>query len=264
MNIPKNYQVTIPGVANVTLNYVANTRTDEVVTTMGGAIVLNLIKPYDGFPAGARVIVNPVTQYLVAQTPTSGVKTLGRAYGTRVHANVGDRVQVFSDPTARRITPYGSSQGETLRTSTANVNVPGLLTTGVVESTSWSVKDTVGNGEIRNTNRIAGLNVLNGLIRADAIKVSNTGKIQDGQWSSQLRMTTVNLVVAGRQIPVDVAPNTSIDVAGLGRVTLNWQGKAPSQRISRIDALRIKLDTARAGLPAGAVVEVSVAITQFG
>ncbi|HWU22435.1 MAG TPA: choice-of-anchor P family protein, partial [Nocardioides sp.] len=47
----------------------------------------------------------------------------------------------------------------------------------------------------------AGLSLLSGLIRADAIKVVAHGRVKDGHWSSSMSMTTVNLVVAGQRIP---------------------------------------------------------------
>jgi hypothetical protein len=50
-----------------------------------------------------------------------------------------------------------------------------------------------------------------------------------------------------------------IDVANLGRVTINHQKKTTNANLIR--AIVIKLDTARAGLPVGAEVEVGVATT---
>ena len=71
------------------------------------------------------------------------------------------------------------------------------------------------------------------------------------------------LVIAGQAIPINVSPNTAIDVAGLGRVELNKQGVSESQKINRIDGLRITLNTAQAGLPVGAVIEFAIAATQM-
>ncbi len=79
-----------------------------------------------------------------------------------------------------------------------------------------------------------------------------------------MKMTTVNLVIAGNAIPVNVSPNTSIDVAGLGKVELNKQGVDAGKKINRIDGLRITLNTAQAGLPpVGAVIEFAIAATQM-
>ena len=67
------------------------------------------------------------------------------------------------------------------------------------------------------------------------IKVSAFGKMQDGDWTGRLRMTTLNLVIAGQKIPVDVGPNTNIDVAGLGMVAVNSSADGPRRRAAELD-----------------------------
>ena len=265
VRIPKNYAVTIPGLASITLNVHMHGKIDTTVATQAWAIGVTLLKPRAGYKAGVTVLVNPVNQYLSEAEPATGAKIRGQAYGTRVQAHVGDEIQVVSDPTALVNVPYGSSHGKTLQNQTLGVNVPGLLNTGVVTSTSYSTKDDMGNAVIRNTNETAGLNLLGGLIKADVIKVMAFGKMQDGKWTSRMRMTTVNLVIAGNQIPINVGPNTIIDVAGLGEVAINLQQKNPNGAPqNRIYGIRITLDTARAGLPIGAVIELGVAGTSIG
>ena len=265
IRIPKNYAVTIPGLANITLNVHLHGKVGTTVATQAWAIGVTLLKPRAGYKAGVTVIVNPINQYLAESEPATGAKIRGQAYGTRVQANVGDDIEVVSDPTALVSVPYGSSHGKTLKNQTLGVNVPGLLTTGVVSSTTNSTKDDVGNASIRNANETAGLNLLGGLIKADVIKVTAVGKMQDGKWTSRMTMTTVNLVVAGQQIPINVGPNTIIDVAGLGTVAINLQQKNPhGAPQNRITGVKITLDTERAGLPIGAVIELGVATTTIG
>ncbi|WP_435770171.1 choice-of-anchor P family protein [Nocardioides sp. SYSU DS0651] len=260
VRIPQNYSVTIPGVANISLNYMAHVSTPELTATRAWAIGVQLLEARDGFSAGTTIIVNPVNQYLQEAVPSNGARLAGFAYGTRVQAKVGDQIKVVSDPTAYIATPYGSSNGNTQRNTTATVNIPSLLNTGAVTSTTTSSKDGL-DATVTNTHKVVGLNLLSGLIKADAIEVSATGRYVNGQWTSGMKMTAVNLVVAGRSIPINVSPNTSIDVAGLGKVEINKQQTAPAQRINRIDGIKITLDTARAGLPVGAVIELAVAAT---
>ncbi|MDZ5621357.1 choice-of-anchor P family protein [Nocardioides sp. HM23] len=262
VRIPKNYAVTIPGVASITLNVHLHASSDEAVATNGWAIGITLLKPRAGYAAGVTVMVNPVNQFLSEAVPATGAKLFGQAYGTRVKAHVGEAAQIISDPTARVSAPSGSSHGRTIQNQTLGVRVPGLLTTGVVTSTTNSTKDDAGNAEMRNTNEIARLNVLGGLIRAEALKVLAYGKVQGGKWTSRMRMTFVNLVIAGQKIPIDVGRNTVIDVAGLGEVAINLQQKNPNgARQNLINGIRITLDTERAGLPIGAVIEIGVAGT---
>jgi len=266
LNIPKNYAVTIPGVASVTLNYTLHGKIEQeegdLIGTIGWAVGVTLLQPLGGYSAGVTLLVNPVNQYLSEVAPSSGASLAGAAYGTRVQAHVGDEITVVSDPTARVLTPMGGSNGRTLRNSTLRVNVPGVLTTGAVTSTTTSDKDGFGNAQITNTNQVAGVNLLGGLVRANAIKVTASGKLQDGQWTSDMKMELVNLVIAGNKIPIDVAPNTILNVAGLGQVALNLQQTSTNGAYQNaIAAVRITLDTARAGLPIGAVIELGVAYT---
>lgn len=262
LNIPKNYQVTIPGIATVTMNYSLHGRIDELVGTIGWALGVHLLKARADYPAGAAVLINPVNQYLAESDPSNTATLAGNAYGTRVRADVGDEVKVVSDPTAHVGTPIGSSNGRTITNSTLSSRVSGLLTTGIIQSTTTSTKDAFGNAEIINTNRTAGLNVLNGLIKADAVKVTATSRLVSGTWTHSEKLELVNLVVAGQSIPIDVGPNTVINVADLGTVSINVQ-QASFNGLYRtgIIGVRIVLDTARAGLPVGAVVELGVANT---
>jgi hypothetical protein len=60
-----------------------------------------------------------------------------------------------------------------------------------------------------------------------------------------------------------VGPNTSIDVAGLGKVEINARGVSSDAMFNAIVGVRITVDTARAGLPAGATIELATAATQM-
>ncbi|WP_141004023.1 choice-of-anchor P family protein [Nocardioides humi] len=266
LNIPKNYAVTIPGVASVTLNYTLHGKIEQpegdLIGTMGWAVGVTLLQPLGGYSAGVTLLVNPVNQYLSEVAPSSGASFGGTAYGSRVQANVSDAVTVVSDPTARVGTPVGGSNGRTLSNSTLAVRVPGVLNTGAITSTTMSKKDAFGNGEITNTNRTTGINLLGGLVKANAVKVTAAGKLQDGQWTSDMKMELVNLVIAGQKIPIDVSPNTILNIAGLGQVALNLQQTNTNGAYQNaITAVRVTLDTAQAGLPIGAVIELGVAYT---
>lgn len=260
VDLPDNFAASIPGVATVSLNYAANSKGTDTTNTIGWALAIQLLKPRDGFNAGTTIILNPVSQAMLYANPDVAATVGGHAYGTRVQANVGDQVKVVSDPTARIVTPVATSGGNELRNTTATINLPGLLTTGAVTSTSTSAK-TGKDATVVNSNKTVGLNLLNGLIKADVIEVTASGKRVNGVWTGQLKMTTVNLVVAGQTIPLNVGPNTRIDVLGLGEVVVNRQVQSTTNRQNLIQALYIKLDTARAGLPVGAVIEVGVAAT---
>lgn len=263
LNIPKNYQVTIPGVANVQMNWSQSTHDGSGSANIGWALSLTLLEPRQGMPANVTILLNPETQFLSNTVPSPGAVLYGMAYGTQAKVAAGDLARIESGPTAFIGTPFDSSHNKTLLRTTATVNVPGVLTTGAVTTTSTSDKDTLGNAYIRNTSQVAGLNLLGGLVKATAIKVVAYGRMQDGVWTRSLKMTTVNLVIAGHAIPVDVGPNTTINVAGLGKVVINARSSNPTTHSNEIAAVRITLGTPKGNLPVGAVIELAVAATQI-
>jgi hypothetical protein len=95
--------------------------------------------------------------------------------------------------------PPGSSGGKTATNTTATVNVPGVINLGTVTSTSTSYAEP-GFAEVTTTNETAGLNLFNGTITADALKVVSTSKKQNGVLTRSMKLTFVNLKVAGQQM----------------------------------------------------------------
>ncbi|HJQ03798.1 MAG TPA: choice-of-anchor P family protein [Nocardioides sp.] len=263
LNIPHNYQVTIPGVANVQMNWSQSTHDGTGSANIGWGLSLTLLEPRQGMPANVTILLNPETQFLSNATPSPGAVLFGMAYGTQAKVAAGDLARIESGPTAFIGTPFDGSHGNTLQNTTATVNVPGVLNTGVVTTTSTSTKDTLGNADILNTSKVAGLNLLGGLIKATAIKVAAHGRVQDGRWAQSMGLSFVNLVVAGRAIPLNVAPNTTINVAGLGKVVINARTTNPTTHSNEIAAVRITLGTPKGNLPVGAVIELAVAATQI-
>jgi hypothetical protein len=117
----------------------------------------------------------------------------------------------------------------------------------------------VGSSDAYAENQIARVNVLDGFVTADAIKVkSHVAKTADGHVEEQ-SMTFANLKVAGKSIPLTTKPNTRINVAGVAEVTINWQVSASGY--SGIIGVRVLLSTKRLGLPAGADIHLGVAST---
>ncbi|GAA3681582.1 hypothetical protein GCM10022237_45630 [Nocardioides ginsengisoli] len=260
VTIPKNFSVTVPGVAIVSLNYDMSGTDANGAIALNWAIAVQLLKPQGDFNVGTTILVNPVNQSLLKAEPSGGAVLGGFAFGTKIAANVGSDIKVVSDPTAQIGVPFSSSGGKTLRNTTATLAVPGLLNTGAITSTSTSTKNGK-DAEITTSNELVGLNVLGGLIKADAIKVTAHGKRVGSTWTGDMSMTLVNLVIAGQTIPINVSPNTTINIANLGKVEINRQVTNKNLRSNQIHAIRITLDTAKAGLPVGAVIEIGSAAT---
>jgi hypothetical protein len=260
-DIPKNYTVTIPNVAQVSINGAVSAAKDGARATRAWGLAVVLLQARGDAPAGARIFVNPLFQMVTPIDLEEGAVLGGTAYGTRVRAESDGTVKVTSGPTAAVRTPYSGSNGTTLGNNTAAVNIPGLLTTAAVGSATTSSRSGESDAVVHNTNEVATVNLLGGLVTADAIRVVARGTQTSGVYRGTMKMSLLNLTVGGRAIPVDVAPNTAIHVAGLGRVVVNQQ--VQRGKVNVIRGVYITLDTSRAGLPVGATIEIAVASTSI-
>lgn len=257
VNIPKNYKVSIPGVVTIVINATYSQELDGgVLTHTGYGLGLWLLNPYQGAPTGSTIILNPTFAGMAPPVPVEQPTVGGYAYGTQVLASVGSDVKGQVGKTATVGVPPGSSGGKTSTNTTATVKVPGVINLGAVTSTTTSFAEP-GFAEVETTNETAGLNLFNGLITADALKVVSMSKKENGVLTRSMKLTFVNLVVAGQPIDINVAPNTTINVAGLGKVVINDQIK--TFNANRIRGIYIKLLEPRGGLETGAEVEVAVA-----
>lgn len=262
LEIKRNLTVTVKGVATITLNAFATGTASGSRASQGWGIGVALLKDQGTVPAGSVIMVNPVYQTAVPANPAVATFS-GDAFGARAVAKVGDGTTVEVPPSAIVRTPPGGSDGETLRNTTAGVNVAGVLTTGAVESTSTS--DTFGtnnkNADIVNTAQLARVNLLNGLVTADAIKVRARSHREAGVCTGGGGLTLVNLKIAGRAIPVDVKPNTTITIEGVAKVIVNQRIRSGCATLAR--GVYVELLKPRGELPLGATVEIAKAQTRI-
>lgn len=257
VNIPQNYKVSIPGVATVVLNGTVQTPQDGgILYNQGYGIGIWLLHSQGTAPAGSTIFLNPTFAALAPGIPVNQPQVGGYAYGTQVLVNGGSSISGQVGKTAAIGPPPGGTGGRTSTNTTATVNVSGVLKAGAVTSTTTATVSPT-SADVTTTNEIAGVNLFDGLITADAIKVTAHSKKVDGTLTRDMRLEFVNLVVAGNAIPANVGPNTTIDVAGLGKVVINDQ--IQTFNANRVRGIYIKLLEPRGGLQAGAEVEVAVA-----
>lgn len=258
VDIPRNYTLSIPGVATVVANGSMTVEKAGGKFTTGWGLAVTLLQARAGAPAGARIILNPTFAATLPPRPVDAAQVGGMAYGTHITSEAGSEISIEAGRSAPVGTPPSGSNNQSLTNSTLSVRVPGVINAGAIESISRSVT-IPGYAEVTNTNQIANLYLFSGLIRAKAIKVTAHSKRVDGQFTADQKLELIGLVIAGKQIDVNVAKNTTINVANLGRVTINEQTRTVNANMVR--ALVIKLSTARAGLPIGAEIEIGVANT---
>ncbi|GAB3866415.1 hypothetical protein GCM10028801_38580 [Nocardioides maradonensis] len=257
-----NSGLTIPGVVTIGFNAQAISTTADSAAILGAGMKITLLENASGTSAGASVLLNPIVDFLQPDNVDMPGSPLGGvAFGTYVAANVGNQVQVKSDPTAVIFMPQGGTSGSPRTATVATANLPGVLNAGAVTSTATGIR-TEALSQSTMSSTVAGLNLFNGLISAQAIGTTSTASVGSTS-TAKGSMTLVGLTIAGRTIPINTAPNTTIHVANLGTVTINQQmTDVRPGYIHQVTTygLHVVLDTAQAGLPVGA--EVYVAASQ--
>jgi hypothetical protein len=243
-------RIDVPHVARITVNHQQTTSTTVSKRLTVEALRIDLLKGNTlGLDAG-RIIISSSTSG--ASKPTYFAAS-GVAYGTNV--TVGSLVT--SGPTAYVGMPCGGTGGETVKNKVAGVSLPGLVKVKAVSSTSQSKE---GNGSTTATlsDEVAGVNLLGGVVTADAVSVRATSKrSSSGLTSSDSGTEIENLKVLGRRIKVTSKANQAIDVVGLGTLTLH----KTVEQANGLDVIGLELTLGQdqGGVKAGTVVQVAVA-----
>jgi hypothetical protein len=261
VKVPENFNVTIPGVLSLTLNAVQKTATPNGILVQTSALDLTLLKPRGSAPLGSEITLNPAEIGVANSTKPAPVSLGGFAYGSQIDGTVTGVAKIHSGTTAQVVVPASGTGGQTIVNSTAAINAAPVLSLGAIESTATgSTSTTVASSS--TSYELARLNVLNGLIKADAIKgVATVTRAADGTLVPTASTTFVNLVVAGIKIPLNVSPNTVINVAGLATITINQQ--AFLSNTAAVRGIDIKLTVAKYGLPIGAEIEIGAALADI-
>jgi hypothetical protein len=194
----------------------------------------------------------------------------GQAYATFANAEAGP-VATQLGRSAFQPCPCQGTGGRTLSNTVDSVETAdegrtlranGTLSTVFTEKTSSSAR-------VKNTSTVTGLSALDGLITADVIKAvantsANTTTINSTPTGSQF----VNLKIAGRSISADVAPNTRVNLPGVGYVLLKSVNKSgDGQTLSRISVEMLTVvvtqETNAFDLPVGSRIVVAHAVSGF-
>ena len=243
-------KIDIPGVATLTFN--AQTASTSFTTRQltVDALRVDLLKGNKlGLPTGSVVIGSSTS----GAAPATTFAADGQAYGTTV--NVGSLVT--SGATAFQGMPCGGTGGSTSKRGVAEVALPGLARVGAVMSTARSVEGA-GSTSAVFSNTISGVDLLGGTVTADAITVrSTTTRTAAGLTRSNDGTVITNLKVLGQPVAVASRDNSTVDVAGVGTLTVRKTVKQTTGL--DVVGLELKLGTDQLGAKAGTVVQVAVA-----
>ncbi len=147
----------------------------------------------------------------------------------------------------------------------ANVGVPGLLNVGAV-TTKAEATTAAGTDQIVGTARTAAINLLDGLVTADAVETrayaTQTGTTFAGNSDTDL----VNLHIAGSDLPLQIGRNFKIGIPGVALVTLNERNVDTTAAGIRVtgSAIKIELLTGLGGAPIGSTIVVNPVSVGFG
>jgi hypothetical protein len=200
----------------------------------------------------------------------------GNAYATFANAEAGP-VATQLGRSAFQPCPCQGTGGKTLSNTVDTVEAGEdgrLLTANGTLSTVFTEK-TATSARVKNTSKVTGLSALDDddgttdpLITADAIRaVANTSATSRSINSSSQGSAFVNLEIAGNQIEADVAPNTRVNLPGLGYVLLKSVkkgGNGTSLGTITVDMLTVVVTRDNSfDLPIGSRIVVAHAVSGF-
>jgi hypothetical protein len=250
-NVAPNSAIVIPGIATVVVN--EQIATGNGTTTAGLTVNMLHVTLLDGVSevvvasAQSNVDFRPLADDCLCPAPDNTVS--GDAYGTEVDVLT---VQSTRNPHATL-----SAQGGNASASVLVADVPGVLSTGTVTSTT-SGNVTPTNATSQSLSSVEQLSLLGGLITATAVQAEATCTGNGTTASCTAAGTTlVSLSVLGVPIVVNPAPNTVILLPLIGSVTLNEQivgGNGVTTASLTVNVIHVRITSVLALLGLGDIV----------
>jgi hypothetical protein len=122
-----------------------------------------------------------------------------------------------------------------------DAGVTGLLNAKAL-STKVATSAVDGGSKIVSTAKAAGVELLGGAIKLDAVTTTSTVTLKDGIASFDGSSELLGLIVNHKKIPVNVGKNTSIKIPGLASITLNQtEGANTSDAGAKVNSAAIKI-----------------------
>ncbi len=253
LNVSPNTKIALPGIGYVVLNE-QKRRVTPVSASLRvtGIHVVVTTQNLLGYEVGTNIFVG---QAAAALSAPSGGFLGGFAYGTQVNA----AGLLTSSPTFKVTMPCGGTNN-VLRDNTGGaLSIPLVLNSGTIQNTvQGSTTTTTADGQ--STSTLQDVNILDGLITATGIRSVATANRAGGVTSlSAAGSTFATITVSGSTLVVaDIAPNTRIDLLGVGTLYLNRV--LTTSKAIEVRAIELVISVAQiGGLPVGATVRVAVA-----
>jgi hypothetical protein len=258
-DVAPNTRVNLPGVGYVLLKSVKTSgdgqRSSKITVEML-TVVVTQTNDFD-LPVGSRIVVAHAVSGFSRSEPA--VIVGGQAYA----ATALTTTDAFKNRVGKAAFVVIGCEGTNGKTRTNNVNtldVGDVLSSGTGVTTAFG-GPTASGTVAKTTATVENVELLGGLIVADTVKAVAQDTFKNGQRFSSTQGTQfAGLEVAGQAVPVDVAPNTRIDLPGIGYVIVNEQilPAAGSTARTQVNGLRVKVNKNNTlGIPVGTQIIVA-------
>jgi hypothetical protein len=248
-----NTRVNLQGLGYVILNKQTGQLSGTNATSITvRAIEVNVTTASRGLPAGTRLIIG---HGHTGFDRTAAPHVLGgEAYGLFASGLVGP-IAAQSGPWARAVVPC---KGGTNTVDLAQATIRGVATVREIRDTA-SGQITASRSTVNSTSEIGAVNLLEGRIRADSLTATANARLQGTTGSATGSVSLVAASVGDIELAANPAPNTRVNLAGIGHVIVNQQIKQVSSTgvSMRVNALVVNVTTDNSlGLPVGTSIIV--------
>jgi hypothetical protein len=259
-DVAQNTRVNLPGVGYVLLKSVNKSgdgqRISKITVDMLTVVVTQETNAFD-LPVNSRIVVAHAVSGFSRSEPA--VIVGGQAYA----ATALTTTDAFKNRVGKAAFVVIGCEGTGGKTRTNNVNtldVGEVLSSGTGKTTAFG-GPTASGTVAKTTATVQNVELLGSLIVADTVKAVAQDTFRNGQRFSSTQGTQfVGLEVAGEVVPVDVAPNTRIDLPGIGFVIVNEQKlpAAGSTARTQVNGLRVVVNKNNTlGVPVGTQIIVA-------
>jgi hypothetical protein len=177
----------------------------------------------------------------------------GEATGSSASGKVTNALSALAARSAPLLVGCTGTDGQTLSKQVSTLNVPNILSSGVVDNTAIS-NFVAGGATMTVTSQVESVSLLSGLVRATSIRAVARDVVKDGKRTSSAAGSSVQGLRIGLLPIISVPANTRLDLPGIGFLVANEQILPPANSRKRtvVNGLRIHVTTANAlGLAVG-------------
>ena len=258
-SVPANTRLNLPLLGYVVLNeQTSNLQNSNANLTVNMLHIHVTTVNILGLQVGTEIVVSSATSGMLNVFAPAILNV--QSFGTEVLGPL-----LSSSPTAPVVVPCFGSRGAILSNTLAGVNLPSILTSGTVTDTGES-NLTIPMSSGRSTSTVEGLNLLNGLVTANALTAQVVSVVNNANFVSSVGTDTfLGISVAGHPEITDSVPyNTSVSLAGLGTLYLKRVINTPPANHSvEVRSLELVINqTNLYGLPIGLDIIVGDAMIQ--